>query len=219
MDIKFLGHAGFIVEDVLIDPWLERMESFGLDAPYTLTKEDKARIKIIIITHGHEDHMLGAINLAKEIHATMVGMGENIGEAMVQGIHVEVLNIGGPIDVHGWKIQFVPAFHSGNAAGVVLSKNGKTTYHAGDTGLFSDMKLIGELHELDVALLPIGGRFTMDGVQAAKAAAYLNAKHVIPMHYNTFPLITADPEAFKALVEKNTSSKVKLLHIGETVSL
>lgn len=219
MKIKWIGQSGFIIDDLMIDPWLKKYESFGIDAPYKLKKEDKD-IKIIIITHAHEDHFLGAWEFAKEVDATVAGTPETIGPAMAQGItKLEMMNIGGPIDTNGWKINLVHAFHTGNPTGAILKKGGLTIYHAGDTGLFGDMKMIGELFKPDVAILPIGGRFTMDEEQAAIAAKWLGAKTVLPMHYNTFPMIEADSKKFKELVEKTTDSKVIILAVGEETNI
>jgi L-ascorbate metabolism protein UlaG (beta-lactamase superfamily) len=218
MKVKWLGHAGFKIEDAMIDPWVDRLEAFGMDAPYKLKEEDK-EIKLIVITHGHDDHSAGAWNLAKETDATLAGTSENIGQGMAMGIKSEMMNIGGPVHTAGWKVRLVQAFHTGNPTGAILEKDGLVIYHAGDTGIFGDMKMIGELFKPDIALLPIGGRFTMDVDDAVKAAELIGAKHIIPMHFNTFPMIQADPHHFKKLVEEKTKSKVHILQIGQEIDL
>jgi L-ascorbate metabolism protein UlaG (beta-lactamase superfamily) len=139
-----------------------------------------------------------------------------------QGIEAIGANIGGPLSVQDLKIIFTPAVHSsskGTPTGVVVSGKDTTIYHAGDTGLFGDMALIGELYKPDVALLPIGGHFTMGINEAAKAVQLIKPRIAIPMHYNTFPVIRADPEEFKQLVEKTTSTRVVVLKPGEKYSL
>jgi len=218
MKIKWIGHSGFIIDDLMIDPWLKKYEAMGLDAPYKLKEEDKD-IKIIVITHAHEDHFLGAWDFAKEKNIVVAGTPETVGPAMAQGINVEMMNIGGLVQTQGWKVNLVHAFHTGNPTGAIMKKDGLVIYHAGDTGLFSDMKMIGEIFKPDVAILPIGGRFTMDEEQAAIAAKWIGAKTIIPMHYNTFPMVVADPKKFKELVEKTTDSKVIILEVGEETNI
>ena len=214
MKIKWIGHSGFIIDDLMIDPWLIKYEAFGVDAPYKLKEEDK-NITTIVITHSHEDHLLGVFDFAKEVDATIVGTPETVGPGAGQGCKAQMLNIGGPISVNGWEIRLVQAFHTGNPTGAILKKDGLTIYHAGDTGLFSDMKMIGELFKPDIAILPIGGRFTMDEKDAALASKWIGAKKVIPAHYNTFPLITADPKKFEELVLKESGAKTLIFSVGE----
>jgi L-ascorbate metabolism protein UlaG (beta-lactamase superfamily) len=218
MKIKWLGHAGFKIDNIMIDPWIERIDSLQMDAPYTLKDEDRL-IKGIVITHNHEDHFTGSWNLAKEQDATVIGTPESVMPAAMLGIKNEMMNMGGPLHVAGWNVRLVPAMHTGFPTGVILEKNGMVVYHSGDTGLFGDMKLIGQLYKPDIALLPIGGRFTMNEDDAAIAAEMIGAKHVIPMHYNTFPLINADPQHFKKLVESKGKSKVHVLSIGQEIEL
>ena len=121
------------------------------------------------------------------------------------------MNIGGPSTFLDFEISFTQAFHTGNPTGVVLQKDDTTIYHTGDTGLFSDMQLIQELYHPDVMLVCIGGNFTMDIHQAAKAVEMIQPKTVIPMHYNTFKQIQADAEEFKRLVETRTNTKVQVM--------
>ncbi|MBW2967139.1 metal-dependent hydrolase [Candidatus Woesearchaeota archaeon] len=218
MKIKYLGHASFKIGDLLVDPWLEEVKEMGLTAPHKWTAEDKDA-KVMVITHDHPDHLQGAFDLAKKNKMTVAGLLDTVMPAMQQGVNTELMNVGGPVETGGWKIALVPAIHSGNATGAILKKGKLTVYHAGDTALFSDMKLIGRIYKPDVAILPIGGRFTMDEFQASIAAQYIGADIVIPMHYNTFPLIQADPHKFRQMVEDQTKSKVRIMDVGEEFDL
>ncbi|MEO0144359.1 MAG: metal-dependent hydrolase [candidate division WOR-3 bacterium] len=216
MKITYLGHAAVKVEVankiIYIDPFL----SGNPKAP--ITADEITSADIVIVTHDHGDHLGDAFAIAKRTNAWLVSQYEITVLASENGIEkIEPMNIGGPISVEGIKIALTPAWHTsnrGDPTGVIIQAMGKTLYHAGDTGLFSDMKLIGELYKPDIALLPIGGRFTMDIYQAAKAVEFIRPKYVIPIHYNTFDLIKADPEEFKKLV-KDISSVI-ILNPGET---
>jgi L-ascorbate metabolism protein UlaG (beta-lactamase superfamily) len=144
---------------------------------------------------------------------------------------VEGMNIGGTITIDDVSFTMTPAAHSswieetctgccgGTAAGFVISMDGIKVYHAGDTGLFSDMKLIGDLYHPDVALLPIGGRYTMGTAEAMMAAQFIGAKLVIPIHYNTWDKIAADPLPFKRALEKTTDIRVTVLQPGESIEI
>ena len=219
MNIKWLGHAGFKIDNLIIDPFVERIEHWGLEAPYTLKQEDLENIDVVVITHGHADHFQGAKTIAEKTGATVIGTGENLHASELFKFKHEDLNIGGSIEIAGWKITFVQAHHSGNPVGVILEKDGLVLYHTGDTGLFSDMKLYKELYAPNVLLLPIGGRYTMDIKQAIKAVEFVEPKFCIPMHYNTFAKINADVNDFKTQVETKTKTKVKVLKIGEQIVL
>ncbi len=216
MKITYLGHAAVKVEiankTIYIDPFL----SGNPKAP--ITADEVISADIVIVTHDHGDHLGDAFYIAKKTNAWLVSQYEITVLANENGIEkVEPMNIGGPISVEGIKIALTPAWHTsnkGDPTGVIIQAMGKTLYHAGDTGLFSDMKLIGELYKPDIALLPIGGRFTMDVYQASKAVEFIRPKYVIPIHYNTFDLIKADPEEFKKLV--GNISSVVILEPGET---
>lgn len=203
MKIKFLGHSAFLIDDLLIDPYIK-------ENPVCTVKVEDIKCKIICITHDHQDHLGDAFEIAKNNNAIIVGIFDIVRKAEEQGLKTELMNIGGPLKVGDWLIRLVPATHSGNPVGFVLKKN-KTIYHAGDTGLFMDMMLIGE-YKIDIALLPIGGRYTMDIEQAVEACKLLKCKTAIPMHYNTWDFIKADPEEFK----KKTSCEVVILKPGET---
>lgn len=221
--IRFLGHAAFDVtlrgldggvKRVLFDPWLENPLSPAKPSDYR-----GAKVDYIVVTHDHGDHMGNAIELAKLTGAKVVGVYELAEHAREQGVEAVGGNVGGPLAVADLEIVLVPAVHScsrGVPVGVVVRGADACVYHAGDTGLFGDMALIGELYQPDIALLPIGGHFTMGVREAVKAVSLIRPKVCVPMHYNTFPLIRADPGEFKRLVESTTRTKVVVLKPGES---
>lgn len=194
MKIKYFGHSCFLIENLLIDPFLEGNPHVDLDL-------DEVKCDIICITHDHPDHLGEAFELAERNDATIVAIHE-IGElASSKGLKSEGMNIGGKIEIKNWEIKMVQALHSsdmGSPAGFVLKnkKLGKTIYHAGDTGLFGDMEFIGQ-EGIDIAILPVGDRYTMGAEDAVKAVELIKPKVVIPMHYGTFPVIKSDPKEFK----------------------
>jgi len=219
LKITWLGHAAFKIEGskvVLIDPWISGNPSSPLKSP-----EDVDQADVVIVTHSHGDHGFeDAVKIAKRTGAVFASQYELVVKSGLE--RVEPMNIGGFVDAGGTGVQvsFTQAWHTaeeGDPTGVVVRMDGITVYHTGDTGLFSDMKLIGEIYRPDILLAPIGGRFTMDEEQAAKAVEFVKPKVVIPMHYNTFPLIKADPERFVALV--GDTAKVVVLKPGETFEL
>ena len=216
MQLTWLGHSCVLLtgsKKVLIDPFIEGDSVQG-------TNPD-----IIAVTHGHADHMGETVSLNRKT----VAITEIARYLKAKGLTVESLNIGGTIIVDGVSFTMTAAVHSnaieeagpgfsaGAAAGFVIGMDGVKVYHAGDTALFSDMKLIGELYHPDIALLPIGGRFTMGIAEAMMAANFIGAKTVIPIHYNTWDRITADPQQFKTAVERTTDIKVQLLNPGESM--
>ena len=202
--ITWLGHSSFRLRtpggrEVLFDPWYTGNPSFPASAR-------PKSADLILISHGHSDHITDAAAMAKETGATVVGIWEITAWLGSSGIkNVEPMNKGGTIDVKGLRITMTDARHSssaekdltylGEAAGFIVKlENGQTIYFAGDTALFGDMKLIGELYRPDIAFLPIGDRFTMGPDTAAMAAKWLGVKQVVPMHHGTFPLLTGTPE-------------------------
>jgi L-ascorbate metabolism protein UlaG (beta-lactamase superfamily) len=213
--------------------------SRGLGVVYTrlavATAED-VNPTHIAISHGHADHIADAVPVAKRTGAHCVAIVELAKWLEGQGIEeVSDPNFGGTVEFDWGYIALVPAWHTntipgsaespfsaehgiaiGPAAGLVIKVGGTTVYHAGDTCLFSDMKLIAQRSDIDVALLPIGGHYTMDRYDAVVAAEFVGAGTVIPMHYDTFPAIATDSDAFKSDVESKTSSQVVLLKPGET---
>jgi L-ascorbate metabolism protein UlaG (beta-lactamase superfamily) len=234
MEIKFHGQACFELSDggttVLVDPFLKP------NNPIAVATAEEVEPTHIAITHGHVDHIADAVAVAKRSGAHCVAIVELAKWLEGQGVEsVSDPNFGGTVEFDWGYVSLVPAWHTntlpgsaedpfsaehgvpiGPAAGLVIELGGTTVYHAGDTGLFSDMKLIAQRRAIDVALLPIGGHYTMDRHDAAVAAEFVGAGTVIPMHYDTFPAIEADVDAFKSEVEEKTSSTVVVLAPGES---
>lgn len=220
--IKYLGHSFFEIsligldgalKTIAIDPWVENPLS-----PVKLEDYKNAKLDYIVVTHDHGDHLGNAIELAKLTGATVIGIYEIAEYARSQGVKSIGGNIGGRLKVHDLQVVLTPALHSstrGAPVGVVVGGRDLKVYHAGDTGLFAEMSLIHELYNPDVALLPIGGHFTMGILEAVKAVELLKPRVVIPMHYNTFPIIEADPYEFKRLVEEKLPARVIVLKPGE----
>ncbi|MDH5438131.1 MAG: metal-dependent hydrolase [Candidatus Bathyarchaeota archaeon] len=220
--IRWLGHSAFEIQlmnkTVLIDPWLDGNPKAPLRAS-DITKAD-----IVCVTHDHSDHLGDALDICKRTGATFVGVHELSVYAQEKGVEETVgINIGGTVDVKGTGISMVRAFHSctrGAPAGFVLKGEGKTIYHAGDTGLFGDMRLIGEIHRPDVALIPIGGYYTMGDREAARAVKLVNPSVVIPMHYQTFPVLASSAKSFTRIVRETLPEvKVVVLEPGEAYQL
>jgi L-ascorbate metabolism protein UlaG (beta-lactamase superfamily) len=229
MEVRYLGHASFELVSgahrLLIDPFLKP------DNPAAVVGPDEVEPTDILLTHGHRDHMAHVVEVAKRSGARCVAIVELARWLGEQGIEdVADPNLGGTIEREwGW-VKLVPAFHTntlpegrviGHAAGLVVSLDGATVYHLGDTALFGDLKLVAERTPINVALIPIGGHYTMDQEDAVTAAELLDADAVIPMHYDTFPPIQADPERFRSEVEASprTSSEVVILRPGETYAV
>lgn len=216
--LKWLGHAAWMVDfsktRVLIDPFLT-------GNPKAAAKEsDIGEVDYIMVTHNHGDHLGDAFTISKRTGAKIVGMFElsELGrEAGVPEENFVGMNKGNLTKFGDISMGLTAAVHSGNECGVLVSGDGKTIYHAGDTALFGDMKLIGELYKPDAALLPIGGFFTMSPREAALAAKMIGARYTFPMHFGTFPPIEQDPQHFKSLVD--SGSEVKVLTPGEEFTL
>jgi L-ascorbate metabolism protein UlaG (beta-lactamase superfamily) len=224
MDIRFLGHSAFELRDgdtsVVIDPFLT-------GNPKAAVEPGDLSPTTILLTHGHADHIGDTVDIAKASGAPVVAIVELAGEIGEEGVDTFDPNLGGTVKFDwGW-VKLVPAWHTSTTpkgtvntpAGMVINFAGKTIYHLGDTALFSDLKLVaGRGDPIDVALMCIGGHYTMDRIDAATAAEFVGATTVIPCHYNTFPPIETDAEQFKADVENSTSSQVVILDPGETHS-
>jgi len=226
MKLTFLGHAGFHVEgstNIVIDPFLT-------GNPKAKTKPEDVKANLVLVSHGHGDHLGDSIAIAKQSGGTVVSVHELAGFAGRQGAKTHALHIGGSNTIDGVKIKLTPAWHGsgfgdgpmeylGTPCGFLIWLDGKIIYHSGDTGLFGDMELIGNSQPIDLALLPIGDNYTMGPEDALKAVQMLKPKLVVPMHYNTWPLIEQDPDQFKKDVETATESKVSVLAPGESLEL
>ncbi|AAB99165.1 conserved hypothetical protein [Methanocaldococcus jannaschii DSM 2661] len=216
--ITWYGHACFKVDNVLIDPFVPNPLC---DLPYDEIMEG---VEVIAVTHGHADHLGNAEELAKTYNVPVVTNHEISVYLSERGVCAEGMNIGGTIEINGAKLTMVKAEHSsdisptisgGVAAGFIINDR---VYHAGDTGLFGDMELIGEIYAPQIALLPIGGRYTMGIDEALVAIELIYPEIVIPMHYNTFPLIEVDVNEF---VKKAEALGVEVIvpKIGEPLEL
>jgi len=238
MDIRWLGHSCFELSDgtarVLIDPFLKP------NSPTAPVTGEEVEPTHILLSHGHADHIADAVGVATRTGAPVVAIVELAKWLDARGVEQTFdPNLGGVVEFDwGW-VKLVQAFHTnttpsgeeghepfsaetgtsiGLPAGLVVNIGGVTVYHAGDTCLFSDMKLIAERNPVDVALLPIGGHYTMDRHDGVVAAEFIGAATVIPMHFDTFPPVETDSAAFKAEVEAKTSSSVVVLAPGESHS-
>jgi L-ascorbate metabolism protein UlaG (beta-lactamase superfamily) len=230
LSITWLGHSTFILttpggKRIVTDPWLEGNPV----CPPDMKKIDKA--DVILLSHGHFDHTGDVINVSRATNAQTVAVFELAQWLERKGVqHVTGMGIGGTVEIAGLSITMVPAVHTssivendttvylGLAAGfVVKMENAQTVYFAGDTSLFGDMRLIAELHEPDIAFLPIGDHYTMGPKAAALAARMLGVRQVVPMHYGTFPVLTGRPDDLKKLVDPH-GIDVLVLKPGETAS-
>lgn len=230
--LTWLGHSGFLIESdgqrLSIDPWT--------DAP-TFPGTDLRDVDVVLVTHGHHDHAGSAPDICTVSGATLVCIHEVTFWARGRGMpedRIVGMNLGGTVEHGGWRITMVPAVHSGGCPGpdghahglvpggaaagfVVETPDGQRIYHAGDTAAFLDMRLIGEMWSPTLALLPIGGHYTMDPRGAAKAVELLGVEHVVPMHYGTFPVLTGTPDQLREQVAGHVT--VHVLEPGEALDL
>jgi L-ascorbate metabolism protein UlaG (beta-lactamase superfamily) len=229
MKLTYLSHSCFLVETsshrLLIDPFLT-------GNPLAKVKAADVECDFILISHGHEDHMGDAVAIAQRTDATVIANFEVAMTCANRGVKkIHPMNPGGAWNFPFGRVKLTIAHHSssnatadggflylGNPCGILITADGKTLYHAGDTALFLDMKLIGELNKIDVAMLPIGDNFTMGIDDAALAVEFLKAKLAIPMHFNTFDLIKVDANAFAEKV-KAGGAHAKVLAAGESIEI
>lgn len=214
MKVTYHGHSVVQVEtgqySLLIDPFLT-------GNPLAKVAADDLHVDYILLTHGHNDHVGDTIQLAQRNNATVIAPNELAVYLGWKGCQVHPMHIGGAREFEFGRVKFTQAFHgsaytddesqeiiyTGMPGGILLTCEGKTLYHAGDTALFGDMKLIGELNRIDVAFLPIGDNFTMGPDDALLAAEWIKASKVIPIHYNTFPPIQQDPYLYVERLKGN----------------
>jgi L-ascorbate metabolism protein UlaG (beta-lactamase superfamily) len=225
MQITFLGHAAFALEHegktVLVDPFLT-------GNPKASTTADAVAADAIFLTHGHGDHLGDTVDIAKRTGATVVAIVELAGELSEAGVaDVKDPNIGGTVDL-GWvTVRLTPAWHTSTTpsgtvntpAGLVIEMGDKRIYFAGDTGLFSDLALPSRRGHIDLAVIPIGGHYTMDRFDGVVAAELIRADQIIPAHYNTFPAIETDAQAFKSDVQGAGYAEVIVLDPGQAHKL
>jgi L-ascorbate metabolism protein UlaG (beta-lactamase superfamily) len=222
MDIRFLGHAAFELSDgetrVLIDPFLT-------GNPKAAVAAEELEPHAILLTHGHADHYGDIVPIAKRTGAEVVAIVEIANELSGAGVgNVHDPNLGGTVSFGWGSVKLVPAWHTSTTpsgivnvpAGLIVRFGGKTIYHLGDTALFSDLRLIAETAGgIDVALMCIGGHYTMDRHDAVHAAKLLGAEQIVPCHYNTFPPIETDAQAFRSDVQAAGAGEVVVLQPGE----
>jgi L-ascorbate metabolism protein UlaG (beta-lactamase superfamily) len=223
VDIRFLGHACFELSagdtTVLIDPFLSQN-------PKAAAQPDEVEPDVILLTHGHFDHIGDTVDIAKRTGATVVAIAEVANELGGDGVeNVFDPNLGGTVTFDwGW-VKLVPAWHTAvtpkgtphTPAGLLIHIGDRLVYHLGDTALFSDLQLIARRGDkVDLAIVPIGGHYTMDRFDAVTAVEFVNPSEVIPCHYDTFPPIETDSQAFKSDVQNAGFSQVVLLEPGGT---
>lgn len=209
MKLTYLGHSCILIETashtLIVDPFLT-------GNPAAAAQASEIHVDYVLLTHGHGDHVGDGFEIAKRCDAVVIAPNELAVYAGWQGCKTHAMHIGGAFTFDFGRVKLTPALHGsgyelhdtkqivymGMPAGFLLTLEGKTIYHAGDTALFGDMRLIGERNAIDLAILPIGDNFTMGPEDAHTAAEWLRPRKVLPVHYNTFPLIAQDGEAFTA---------------------
>lgn len=221
------GHACFEIKasiNVFIDP-------FFRGNPKAKMLPEDVEAHVILVTHGHFDHLGDTIEIAHRTGCKVIAVHELAQYLKSQNVTAEGMNIGGRMNVNGMSVVMTDANHSssvshaglslyaGRAVGFIVQMKGCSIYHAGDTGLFADMQLIEDIYKPDVALLPIGGRYTMDPEDAARAVALIRPKIAIPMHYNTFDMIAQDPLDFMNKVMGSCETKVLIMNTGDVLDL
>lgn len=225
MKLRYFSHSAFQIKTddgklILIDPFLD-------GNPTSPVKSEDVRADYIILTHGHGDHIGDAFKIADKDETLFICVNELADYCSKNGFKAHNMHIGGGFDFEFGHVKFTIAHHgsltpdnqyAGEPAGVLITIDGKTIYHTGDTGLFYDMKLIGEMNKIDYMMCPIGDNFTMGIDDAVKAVEFVNPGVAIPMHYNTFPVIEADPNKFKSKIEEK-NKKCIVMNFGDEIEL
>lgn len=224
VEVTWYGHACFSIEGggatLLTDPFLT-------GNPQAAVTAGEVSADYVLVSHAHGDHLGDAVPIAKRTGATVIANFEIATYCENEGVKAHPLHIGGGYDFPFGRVKLTIAHHGssfpdgsygGNPAGFLLTIEGKKVYHACDTGLFYDMKLIGE-EGIDLAILPIGDNFTMGPEDALKAVKLIGPRTVVPVHYNTFEVIEQDPHAFARMVKAETSARCVVLKPGESLTL
>ncbi len=220
--ITFIGHSAFKIDgeagSILIDPFITGNPS---------AKVSDLKVDDILVSHAHGDHLGDSIEISRKTGAKITAIFELANYCGEKGVKAQGVNIGGKVPFDWGNAYWLPAAHSsgtpdgkygGEPASILVNIDGKSIYHAGDTGLHYDMKMIGGFYKPEIALLPIGGFYTMGIPEAVEAARWLEVKKVIPMHYNTFPAIKSDPEEFKAEIN-SIGKECIVLNPGESIEI
>jgi L-ascorbate metabolism protein UlaG (beta-lactamase superfamily) len=226
LKVTFYGHSCVYATDgkykIIIDPFLN-------DNPQATVKADEVDVDYILATHGHSDHLGDAVEISRRTGATIIAPNELAIWVTQKGALAHNMHIGGAYNFEFGRVKLTIAHHgsaagesgleyTGNPCGFVFTMGGKTVYHTGDTGLFLDMKLIGEINPIDLMFLPIGDNFTMGVDDAVRAVQFVKPKVVVPMHFNTWDVIAADPEEFKKKLD-GSGVRVEVLQPNQSLEL
>ena len=226
LKVTFYGHSCVYATDgrykIIIDPYLS-------GNPQATVKAEDIDVDYILATHGHGDHLGDAVEISKRTNATIIAPNELANWVAAKGALAHNMHIGGAYNFEFGRVKLTIAHHgsaagesgleyTGNPCGFLVTIGGRTLYHTGDTGLFYDMKLIGEMNKVDVMFLPIGDNFTMGIDDAAKAVEFVKPKIAVPMHYDTWEIIHADPEEFKKRLQ-GSGVRVEILKPNQSLQL